>query len=299
MHRLLNRQNGPTPEFVRWSIDASCPLRDPIGDEAPNRVERYLWALTSVAASIRRGEQVGEFCVRPDTEDPEVLRVCRIDEVTAFYGGREQCERSCLPCPANIPWFTEVPGVAATVSWAGCWGWLVRDDRLAARLDDCFPPDEVVPSDHRPAWYRMGASGKLQGRALEVLSGVFRRLTSEAELPPDWRRFQEAINRTAENQSALSVQFVPAGRVERDHWWIGPYCPECLAPQSDTANRCGVCDRSGLPHPALRKKVLGNRPFVELNSLLGPTEATRVRNRWIESQAQRKAASRPESPDPR
>lgn len=292
-HRLTQR-HGPTPEFVRWSIDRRCSVREPIDSTVPARVERFLRPLTAIGACLRAGRVFEGICLASPDSPGAPIRGCRLDEVADFYGGLAACQAACSPCAANIE-FDESDGCTIR-GLAGCHGWLVREETAVARLNflaDDQPLGSTSPSDMCPAWYKLGAETKLSGDRLERLGQCWDRLADEFALPPDWRRFGAAVRICRAKGLALSVDLVPAGRTSGTEWTIGPYCPACRAAQAISSGGCAVCGRRGHPHPAVRRKVLGQRPFLLLDGLVGPERARDLIGRLQTNDAARIERSEP------
>jgi hypothetical protein len=165
---------------------------------------------------------------------------------------------------------------------AGCFGWLVRDDAMVARLQRASSElssqaggtGTSAPSP--PAWYEIWSSNKLEGSRLQRAVELFGRVTHSPPAPIDWVRFHTAASICLRHQCALSVEFMPAGRVERGEWIVGPYCPRCRSPMDASLRHCVHCGHQGGPHPARRRKVIGRRPFRKLESLVGAARAAEL-----------------------
>lgn len=286
--------HGPTPEFVRWSIGLVCPIREPIGSLGAEKTERYLWSLAAIGQCLSHGQEVEGVCIASGNDGP--ARGCFVDEVAAFYGGLTFCQSQCGKCPANIP-FAESTSQVAGLGLAGCFGWLVRTDSLVRRLENAVQMhrDEISSLEMfrrtDPAWYGIWTADKLEGKPLDCLGRIFDALVQGENVPYEWRRLREAIVQCRVGKYPLSLEFFPAGRVAGSEWTIGPYCPECRAPVKQTIGRCEHCGRHGQGHPARRRKVLGQRPFLRLDELVGADRARKLVAQLAENQARSKSVA--------
>lgn len=283
----LTRAEGRTPEFVRWSIGFRCSIRRPIVGADPRANERYLGPLAAIGRCIAAGQVIDGVCIVPPTVEGEFSRGCFVEEIANFYGGIDACTTECGRCSANIGGLPETNRSASTKSLAGCFGWLVRNESMVERLESEVEairgefPSSDFPRKTHPAWYGLWSIDKLEGSPLELVRRVFAKLVGRGNAPHDWLRFEQVLRQCGEQKWPLSIQLVPAGKAERIDWWIGPYCPDCRAPHdgSDGIQKCPVCGRRGRAHPAIRRKVVGWRPFVKLDSLIGPENARRLLGR--------------------
>jgi len=277
---------GPTPEFVRWSIDFTCPIRAPIDSQSPHRVERYLWSLAAIGRPRACGDVIDGYAIEADLSTGNPMRGCRIHDVASFYGGLDHCDQNCGSCAANIVETSDSEVTTEFPPLAGCFGWLVRDERMSEALDALIAADEdrfnslSCFGKTQPAWYGLWLPDKLEGESLEFVAAMFDQLLKCEAIPSDWCRFQRALAQCRNHHRSLSVELVPVGRVENGDWWTGPYCSHCQAPQGGESHRCVHCGRTGGCHPPIRRKVMGRRPFVELESLMGEENARRIRDRW-------------------
>lgn len=288
-NRFVNRltqTRGPTPEFVRWSIDLVCELRQPLETFAPEKVERYLRPLTAVGQCLTLGRVVDDVCIAIPGSADESARGCFLKEITDFYGGLEFCRSQCQDCPANIAELDPLVDLRGAKSLAGCYGWLIREEdavRKLATISDAQFEKRTSSSDvfraTLPPWYRLWSLAKLEGSALEIVGGLFDRLLEPGNLPPDWSRFHAATKACRTHGWTLSVQLVPAGHTVGTEWVVGPYCPDCRAPMEVGWKRCTSCGRHGHAHPAVRRKVLGQRPFLQLDALVGAERARQLVSR--------------------
>src|SRR5205814_775518 len=96
---------GQTPEFVRWAIAQSCPLREFEGWQEPEQVERRLRPLRAYSEAVDEGRLFEGICVSPAVS-PEMTffasaKGFRAAEVLDAYGGLEFTRNLCSGCPAN------------------------------------------------------------------------------------------------------------------------------------------------------------------------------------------------------
>jgi hypothetical protein len=258
---------GPTPEFVRWSIRQTCPLRQDTDLASVDQTEKRLQAVREAGLATARGEVYEGIAIR---RMQGRLRGFRVHEVFEMFGGEDRVRECCGGCLAQVPGPEDEP------SLAGCFGWLPRtcngDDlgqRMQATLDanrrkqfaDMF-------LETNPVWYGLWAAGSLQDRRLRLVSEWFRQAGRSAKLPPSAIRFSTVLQVCLDRQMTLDVELIPPGHSDGLDWTIGPHCPACKAPFGDGQTGCRVCGKSGQGHPRIRRKVRGLRPWVDLRRVL-------------------------------
>ena len=267
---------GPTPEFIRWTIEKNCPLRENDDAQSPGKCQTRLRPIREIARATADNRLFEGICVWDRDESAGPLRGFIADEVFEFYGGRKAVEDCCSACNANC-------AGAEAYSLAGCYGWLERPQDLAelkARGNELtseqashFPPAQQW-------WYRLWMNRSLRGQtaktALELLSGVF----ENSKADDDWRRFAIALERSGNDEFSVWTELVPAGVSDGETWSVGSCCPKCAAPMPLDSRRCDVCPHRGGPHPQRNKKVLGARPYVPLELILGAQRTSEFQTRF-------------------
>lgn len=303
-----------TPEFLRWSLDCECSLRDACASGEPEQVERQLKTLRTVAECQAAGRVDAGICFPPDLDRrataPAPPLGFRLNDALAAYGVENLDRLPCISCPAHVePASVEPAG--AQIRWAGCYGLVdwrpvqaelfdVVDDLLVELLDrtsseptgatekassderhdspDLSPPLLVT----RPRWRGLWATSPLEPRQLAWLGPLVARLAQRGEA---WRvvfeRFALALQFAASSQRTLHVEYGPAGRIVGRSWIVEPHCPVCRAPRAPTERVCRCCgsDVHGAP---LRKRLgRGRRPFRPLAEFLAPAAQRDLLRRYL------------------
>jgi hypothetical protein len=118
---------GKTPLFLRWSIDYPCRLRDDIATSSPEHTFRKLRVIRELSFAQVEARIRDRYCLHPaaNSELPEEALGFSVDEAVALFGGAQEVDRRCRPCPANSL-IAENPDL-----WAGCFGILAKDLRFS------------------------------------------------------------------------------------------------------------------------------------------------------------------------
>ena len=245
---------GRTPEFVRWSIRYECVFRRDSDVESPEQTERLLRNLREVGMAIDEGRIHDGLALKcfSDATEREWCGVF-IDEVFAPFGGHSFVNSTCANCPASVQ-----------QRIAGCTGMLLATD---------FNPPE------QNEWYRMWArhtTGEPASLAdtLIQLRSWFHQQESERSLVD----LETACALANEHGLSLDVCLFPGGFSDGLHWTVDAHCPNCKAVQSEQHKECRVCGRVGAATRARKRRVLGRRPFLSLQQLLGKISAQQVAN---------------------
>ncbi len=202
--------------------------------------------------------------------DQAELQGFRLADVFDLWGGPEQVLHLCQDCPANICRVPEINGAIA-----GCCGWLDpadADSPWQLLVENCWTNDTTAEAllNTRPHWYGLWASGPLRHRLLDFAIDLFARMQAvESEIRDAARRFHQVLVSARTAGLIVDVELVPGGFSDGVVWTIGRHCDRCRAPFANSRPGCPVCGKSGGGHPEIRRRVLGHRPWVPLETVLG------------------------------
>lgn len=305
----FRQEDGPTPEFVSWSLTRRCPLRAEQTELSPAATARWLKPVAALDHCLRGGWGVELSATELVCLDPRSAatggewRGCRVAEVLAYYGGAARCDATCHACPANIRRqaledYPPLPSTAAAPRWAGCFGWLRGDPALLAVIEHSLPRGGdsawfsrfgLVPT--RPAWYGLWTQPTVRGAWLPELLRLWSMVSGTpglgAAVQAEVRDFQAALAAAATAGLELAVDLLPAGATCGTTWTIAPHCPTCKRTWTgspDTAAACPACGQPGRPHPPRRRKRIGYRPFLQLRNVLAAEQWAQLARR-AEAQA--------------
>ena len=300
----FRREDGPTPEFVVWSLERACALREGLESQSPAIVARHLKSLAAIDHSQRAGWRLSgpsglDLCLDPRSlDDGEALRGCLWNEVANFYGGADYCAQTCRECPANIrsQAFEDYPPLPQPISpqWAGCFGWLRRDvnvvqavNRWLSEHADAdwymrFGVTTTLPS-WNGLWMRTSMDGDWLNELVRMWDAVAESATSlDPAVRAELLDFCQALRAGGQAGLAMAVELVPQGWTRGTTWTIGPHCPRCKQAMSQDAGRCDCCGHAGRAHPPVHRKRLGYRPYLQLRGLVG-SQPFDIIKRWTQS----------------
>ena len=257
---------GPTPQFVRWAILHSCPLRQIDQENLPDTTFRQLRGLRELSVGIIEDRVLERICIHPDasSQTPMSALGFPIAEALDAYGDQEFIAECCERCCANA-YALDEPGV-----WAGCYGWLPASDqfsfeitsnnrnkasskpRSATQTNESkneFPEmlDEIVKDSGRteeadrlfqktsPRWYGIWQAIRLDRHQIEFLRGVFDEMVSRVSTQvagvskphTDLVRFRNALTACSRNALELHVELIPPGISDGINWTQFAHCPAC------------------------------------------------------------------------
>jgi hypothetical protein len=313
---------GPTPQFVRWTIKQACPFRELSDNNLPDQTFRQLRSIRELSLGIQDGRFVEGFCLHPtidQSSDGPVLGF-PAEEVWQIYGPREIIEKSCGDCPANTP-----PTESADENplWAGCYGWLssaptfrfgseshhesmastphqeslvdwVHDIAMAQIDRKSF--DAAFPAANQ-AWYSLWQNEIPNRTQLTLMSEIFEAVLGVAkkETANDAAdhfingifQFKEAIKRCLNHNTELHLQLITAGHSDGLKWTTSSYCPGCRAPMEfgEQETVCKICNRRGNPTGGKKSKVLGLRPYIQLDGIVGAEKTKELVRQYKETQS--------------
>ena len=313
---------GRTPQFLRWSIDQPCAIRAGGDTASPDATFRQLRGVREFSLGQAEERVFENICVHASasSDQPESAMGFTESEVLEVFGGRESIESCCSGCPANTNALDSDDPL-----WAGCYGWLTTDGTSISSLaigDDESAQMEAYPSPAEdmlikeiefaiqmlnlqslidsnfpktsPAWFSFWQSSTLTIPQLLLLEKVFstalRRHESsgDPDFVDDLLRFIDALTLCHRHSLRMNVELVPRGYSDGVTWTIFARCPQCLrcvsSPQ-ETWQTCEACGHESPPSGERKSKVLGLRPYVNLNRVLGNDETVSLLKRYEQSKS--------------
>lgn len=308
---------GPTPQFLRWSIDHVCAIRAGGDISSPDSTFRQLRGIREFSLGEAEGRVVDSVCIHgsASSDHPELAMGFTESEVLAVFGGRDAIESCCFGCKANTNALD-----SGDPLWAGCYGWLTADGSSIASLsegeeksqsDDRLPPpseDMLVKeiefaiqmlnlgslietnfAKTGPAWFSFWENSTLTVPQLLLLEKVFstalRRHESsgDPDFVDDLLRFIDALTLCHRHSLKLNVELVPRGYSDGVTWTTFAHCPRChhgVSSPEETWQICAVCGHESPPSGERKSKVLGLRPYVNLDRVLGQARTVSLLKRY-------------------
>ena len=290
---------GPTPQFVRWAIEQPCELRDLELDRLPETTFGQLRSIREASRGLLEGRVFEGICVHPSVDrqtPPNEVRAFPIGEIVDLVGGNERLNRCCGNCPANA-------AVDDEIGWAGCYGWLPADldwqpaptppkskananefANLERSLSRIIEQDlkleyerEFDPSCH--GWFGLWRRSPLNTQQLAVVRQTLEAYVSKFTAAEPITHLLDATRRCASANLNLHVELVPPGHSDGVCWTIMAHCPDCKCTRW-VDHFCEGCGRQGSFIPARKQKVLGLRPYLLLESVLGADQTELFVNRF-------------------
>ncbi len=273
---------GPTPSFVRWAIRYDCPFREPESRDLPWQTFRQLRALRELSIGFREGRIIDGICLHPQfNQHAETARGFPVDEILAHFADASVVQKTCGCCPANAAqrWSSDHAHDSPSACWAGCYGWMpsIMEGLNIARLFDQMADGQTphplsgFPAA-RDAWFRIWQICVWDPSRLQVVAKLIRQVQAAEEAAaanPDLTNLRSAFESCVENELVLETELVPRGMSDGVHWQLEPHCRVCASEKLNAVRICGQCGHDGRSPPAVKRKVLGLRPYLLLKDLMG------------------------------
>lgn len=248
---------GPTPSFVRWAIRIPCALRQIDVDNLPDATFRQLRSLRELSLARSENRVQGGICFHAtETETVDAALGFFADEVSDFFGGVDNIQAACGKCVANAVSRSQ----AGEEVWAGCYGWF-RSEFSSVNYINSFQKASAN-------WYKVWQTNTWENSELVILQKILLNIENIAN-DPALCELNTAVAACLENELTLETELVPGGDSDGLHWTINSHCPTCKFELPESQLRCDGCGRQGTPNRAVKRKVLGLRPYVKLTRLLG------------------------------
>lgn len=297
---------GPTPQFVRWAIGRPCPIREHETENLPDASFRQLRGLREFSIGLIQDRVFEGICVHPNASADEIsaARGFAGEEVLDSHGGESVVAGCCGGCPANAL-NDQLPGVwGGCYGWLPattgfCFEATLKQTNTASHR---MPPDQPgidivrlideTIEQHSlggetdqffnrtsPRWYGLWGTSVIHKEKVAFLFRLFELVvarclelneTQKSSLS-DVIRFRDALLHCVTNDLTMHLELMPPGVSDGQTWSISAHCPECKFEMKDhQPNRhCQACGRKGNPHGVRKSKVLGLRPYVQLEGVLG------------------------------
>ena len=244
-----------TPHFVRWTLARACPLREETDVADPDQTERQLRVLRTYADAAHAGRCYEGLCV-----DEAIEHGFFAEEVLAAYGGEPFVLAQCANCPANTLAARETGNVA------GCFGWLVLNEEVIARLEKSLGS---VETGTMPRWYGLWMENAPSRALLALQAAVWDWPSNDSQIVD----FRAAIKIALADNVRLYWSLSPRGKSDGLSWTIAAHCPRCKASITRREQRCAVCGFVGACAPERTRKARGRRPYQPLARILGAERA--------------------------
>jgi len=276
---------GPTPPFIRWAIEHDCALRDLDVESLADQTFRQLRNLRELSNGYREARVLEDICVHPaPTGDPSAFRAFHADEVFDFFGDAASLSQQCGDCDANC-------NADLKTDWAGCFGLVSVNLNFTfghTMQTQVLPADNLISLvDHAMAeengFYRLWTQKWIEETAITQLASIFTMVAPQRADHAPLQQFADACQRCADHRMRLFVELIPGGFSDGTHWKLNRACEKCRF-ESQTPREKGVhCPacKSRNPDDFGRKaKVLGLRPYLLLERVLGKTKTQEFAARY-------------------
>ena len=290
---------GPTPAFLRWAVRHPCPLREIELENLPSSTFRQLRSLSEWSTASREGRVVDGVAFHPDTSRDTTLLGFPVDEIADAFGGKAFVQSSCDGCVANSQ--------SDSGGFAGCFGLvqitdlpeILRKTEQAASRRDLYSQfkqtfhrrtaGDAAGDDRLNAaelWYGLWIERVIPPPAAIVLRGFveeFRDTTQE------WESFYVSLERCIQYKLDLHVELFSSGVSDGQSWRLDPHCATCKAPwdggvgrDGSAAKVCQVCGEQWVQRAEKKRKVLGIRPYMQLQHIFGEKKCEELRSRYLD-----------------
>ena len=278
---------GPTPPFLRWAIEQDCALRDIDVENLADQTFRQLRNVRELSNGYREDRVLEDICVHPaPISDTSLVRAFHADEVFDFFGDATSLSERCGNCDANC-------NSSLKTDWAGCYG------LLPVNLNFTFghtAQAQVMPVDNLTAlvdqaigeengFYRLWTKNWIEEETVVNLASIFDSVVSQRPQHARLKQFADACRRCMDHRMRLFVELVPGGFSDGIHWKLNRACENCRFESQTPREKgtpCPVCKNRHPDDLGKKAKVLGLRPYLLLERVLGKTQTQEFVARYEE-----------------
>lgn len=278
---------GPTPPFLRWAIEHDCALRDLDVDNLADQTFRQLRNVRELSRGYRENRVLEDICVHPaPISDPALVRAFGCDEVFDFFGDAASLSQRCGSCPANCD-------AHLKTDWAGCFGLLPVNLNFTfghTAKPQVMPADDLITlvdqaMDEENGFYHLWIKKWIPEQTVVKLASIFDSVASQRPQHRGLKQFSDACTRCADGDMRLFVEFVPGGFSDGIHWKLNRACETCRFESPTPREKgtpCRVCKNRHPDDLGRKAKVLGLRPYLLLERVLGKIQTQEFVARYQE-----------------
>jgi hypothetical protein len=276
-----------TPEFLVWSLERRCELRQIAGFDDPERTERHLRTLRAYSEGAEEERVFEAICVAP----PNGFQV---DDALSLYGGLDAAEDACRDCPANAL-RREYRNCLA-----GCFGMVPLppdESEVHTAVEEAIARLNLranVATNFavtKPAWYGLWMRSPLDAPRALLLKFILRNASGcEPGYAKATNQMILGLSAAYEHNLPLHVRLYPRGEVSGVWWNLLLHCQNCHAPWPEVEREeCQVCGYVGRPASPPKRRARGTRPYWPLERMMGKEKAAEFLLRYEAQRREEKA----------
>lgn len=276
---------GPTPPFIRWAIKKQCELRELDVENLADQTFRQLRNVRALSNGYRENRVFEDICVHPaPIGETATVRAFPTSEVFDFIGDAASLASCCGECSANCL-------ATMKTDWAGCFGLLPvnlnytfghTSQAQVLPVDDLITlVDETMGNEHD--FYRLWTQKWISEDKAAELARIFKSISLQRNGNLPLTHFTDACRRCDVDQMQLYAELVPSGFSDGIHWKLNRACEVCRFESQtprDKGTPCPVCKARHADDFGRKAKVLGLRPYLRLERVLGPTQTQEFIQRY-------------------
>ena len=276
---------GPTPPFIRWAIGQECDLRDTDVENLADQTFRQLRNVRELSDGYREHRVIEEICFHPaPIGDVSLVRAFPTSEVFDFFGDADCLTGRCGDCPANCTAHIDT-------DWAGCFGLLPTNLNFTfghTSQSQVLPNDSLVTlvnaamqEDH--GFYRLWKERWIAEDNLANLNTIFQSINDRRTYNQPLQQFADACQRCSKHGMRLYAELVPSGFSDGIHWKLNRACEACRFESDQPREKgtpCPACKNRHADDYGRKAKVLGLRPYLILQRVLGKEQTEKVVDRY-------------------
>ena len=276
---------GPTPPFIRWAIDQDCDLRDTDVVNLADQTFRQLRNVRELSNGYREHRVLEDICFHPaPIGDTSLVRAFPTSEVFDFFGDAASLTARCGSCPANC-------SAHVDTDWAGCFGLLPVNLNFTfghTSQPQVLPNDDLVTlvdeaMQEENGFYRLCKNKRIAGDDIDELKTIFLSVAEKRADNQPLAQFADACRRCAEHGMGLYAELIPGGFSDGIHWKLNRACEVCRYESDQPREKgspCPVCKNRHADDFGRKAKVLGLRPYLLLERILGEVQTEQIADRY-------------------
>ena len=119
-------------------------------------------------------------------------------------------------------------------------------------------------------WHRIWQVQRWDEYNLSELKSIFSALPQKTIVEcPELADLKDAIQTSVANNLTLETELIPSGNSDGIKWTLAAHCHICKFESTDATKVCIQCGQPNTWVPAASRKVLGLRPYMVLQNIIG------------------------------